>query len=75
MDQGQRGGEAGAPGAERARSKLRNLLAGDFLLYEVTAGRELRVLRLPRRAPALSPRAGDDGRASPRGGEGARPAP
>ena len=75
MDQGQRGGDAGAPGAERARRKLRNLLAGDFLLYEVTAGRELRVLRFPRRTVSVSPPAGAGGRAFPREGEGARPAP
>jgi hypothetical protein len=71
MDRERQGGDAGA---ERARRKLRGLPARDLLLYEVTAGRELRVLRFPRRAVALSPRAGDGGRAFPTQGGGARPA-
>lgn len=70
MDQRRRG-----PEDDRARRKLRNLLAGDYLLYEVTAHRELRVVRFPRRAVAVTPPAGDDGRAFPRGGGAARRAP
>jgi hypothetical protein len=70
MDQRRRG-----PDDDRARRKLRNLLAGDYLLYEVTAGRELRVLRFPRRTVAVTRPAGAAGRAFPTEGGGARPAP
>jgi hypothetical protein len=38
-----------AQGAPEARRKLTHLLAGDYLLYEVTADREMRVLRFPTR--------------------------
>jgi hypothetical protein len=38
-----------APDAPEARRKLMHLLAGDYLLYEVTADREMLVLRLPTR--------------------------
>ena len=63
------------PAAGRAESpadrKLCNLLAGDYLLYELTADRQMRVLHLPRR---ISPPAGCAGRAFPTGGAGATPA-
>lgn len=60
------------PGVTEARRKLGSLLAGDFLLYEVTGDREMRVLRFPR---ALIGREGSGGRASPRGaGEAPPPA-
>jgi hypothetical protein len=52
--------------------KIAGLLAGDFLLYEVTADREMRVLHLPRR---VSPPAAAAGRASRRAAGGASPAP
>jgi hypothetical protein len=52
--------------------KIAGLLAGDFLLYELTGAREMRVLHLPRRIS--SPAAGA-GRASRRAGGGASPAP
>ena len=42
-------GWSDARGAQEARRKLTHLLAGDFLLYEVTAARAMRVLRLPTR--------------------------
>lgn len=47
-DEGDGGLPDGAPGVTEARRKLGNLLAGHYLLYEVTADREMRVLRLPR---------------------------
>ena len=65
------GGRAGgASVADEGERKVRHLLAGDFLLYEVTTDRELRVLRFPRRftRPAAS-----SGRAFPRGASGAPP--
>ena len=55
-----------------AARKVASLLSGDFLLYELTAGREMRVLHLPRR---LSPPAACAGRASRRAAGGASPAP
>jgi hypothetical protein len=55
-----------------AARKVASLLAGDFLLCELTAERELRVLHLPRR---LSPPAACAGRASRRAAGGASPAP
>lgn len=67
-DTGDRGWED-APGASDARRKLVNLLAGDFMLYEITADREMLVLRLPRR---LTPRAAASCRAFPRA-DGAAP--
>jgi hypothetical protein len=60
-----------APGAAEARRKLVNLLAGDYLLYEITADREMLVLRLPTR---VRPPAGSAGRAFPTAGEAAPPA-
>jgi hypothetical protein len=57
---------------EAATRKVASLLAGDFLLCELTAERELRVLHLPRR---LSPPAACAGRASRRAAGGASPAP
>ncbi len=65
-------GTPGSSAAENGDRKLRHLMAGDFLLYEVTADRELRVLRFPRR---LTPPAGSSGPAFPRGAAGAPPAP
>lgn len=59
-------------GATAARRKLGSLLAGDFLLYEVTGDREMRVLRFPR---AVTRPAGSGGRASPRAGGAAPPPP
>lgn len=61
----------GAPGAREARRKLGNLLAGHFLLYEVTADREMRVLRLPR---PIRPGEGPGGPPSRTVGGGAPPA-
>ena len=55
-----------------AARKLANLLAGDYLLYELTAEREMRVLHLPRR---LSPPGASAGGASRTAGGGATPAP
>ena len=55
-----------------AASKLAHLLAGDYLLYELTADREMRVLHVPR---PVSPRAAAAGRASRTAGGGATPAP
>ena len=66
------GGRAGSSAAEEGDRKLRHLLAGDFLLYEVTTERELRVLRFPRRL--TRPGASFD-RASRRGASGAPPPP
>jgi hypothetical protein len=57
-------------GAPEARRKLTHLLAGDFMLYEVTADREMRVLRLPTR---LRPREEPADRASPTANGGAPP--
>ena len=57
---------------EAAARKIARLLAGDYLLYEVTAEREMRVLHLPRR---VSPPAAAAGPASRRAGGGATPAP
>ena len=54
-----------------AARKVARLLAGDYLLYEVTAERALRVLHLPRR---VSPPAAAAGPASRRAGGGATPA-
>lgn len=71
-DDGDRGWPDGAPGVAEARRKLHNLLAGDFLLYEVTADREMRVLRFPRR---LIPSEGSAGPPSRRAAGGAPPAP
>ena len=51
-----------------AERKLASLLAGDFLLWELTAGREMRVLHLPRR---VSPPAAPAGPASRRAAGGA----
>ena len=55
-----------------AARKVAHLLAGDYLLYELTADREMRVLHLPRR---VSPPAARAGRASRRAAGGAPPAP
>lgn len=71
-DEVERGWPDGAPGAGEARRKLHNLLAGHFLLYEVTADREMRVLRLPRR---VTPSGAPAGPASPRGAGGGPPPP
>ena len=57
--------------AIEARRKLTHLLAGDFMLYEVTADREMRVLRLPTR---LRPREETVDRASRTANGGAPPA-
>jgi hypothetical protein len=62
LDLGQRGWDDGEPGVAEARRKLEHLLAGDYLLYEVTGDRELRVLRLPAR---LIAHGGAAGRAFP----------
>lgn len=56
--------------ARDARRKLTNLLAGDFMLYELTGDREMRVLRFPTR---LTGAAGYVDRAFPRA-DGATPA-
>jgi len=62
--------DSGGARAETATArKVRHLLAGDYLLYELTGDRQMRVLHLPLR---LSPRAGAAGRACPRGGAEAR---
>ncbi len=63
-------GWSDARGALQARRKLTHLLAGDFLLYEVTADREMRVLRLPTR---LNHPAGCGDRAFPTANGGAPP--
>ena len=60
-----------APGAPEARRKLMHLLAGDYLLYEVTADRELRVLRFPTR---VRPPAASGDRAFPRANGAGPPA-
>lgn len=62
-DDGDRGWPDATPGVPEARRKLHNLLAGDYLLYELTANREMHVLRLPRR---ITPGEGNGGRASRR---------
>ena len=62
----------GSPAPESGDRKLRHLMAGDFLLYEVTADRELRVLRFPRR---LTRPGASSGPAFPRGVAGAPPGP
>jgi len=69
-DDGERGWPDGAPGVTEARRKLHNLLAGDFLLYEVTADREMRVLCFPRR---VSPGEGHGDPPSPRAAGEAHP--
>jgi hypothetical protein len=51
-EHGERGWPDGGPGVDEARRKLHNLLAGRFLLYEVTADRQLLVLSMPRRLTA-----------------------
>jgi hypothetical protein len=67
------GDRTGGPSAiDEGDRKLRHLLAGDFLLYEVTTDRELRVLRFPRR---FTRPAGSSGRAFPRGASEAPPSP
>jgi hypothetical protein len=59
-----------------AARKVAHLLAGDYLLYELTADREMRVLHLPRRISSrLRTGAGSAGPASRRAGGGATPAP
>ena len=68
-DHSERGWEEG-DGAPEARRKLTHLLAGDFMLYEVTADREMRVLRLPTR---LRPREEPVDRASRTANGGAQP--
>ncbi len=52
-DDDERGWPDGAPGVTEARRKLHNLLTGEFLLYELTADREMRVLSFPRRVTAI----------------------
>ncbi len=64
-------GWSDARGAPEARRKLTHLLAGDFMLYELTADREMLVLRLPTR---LRPREVCADRAFPRA-DGAAPPP
>lgn len=59
-------------GAPEARRKLTHLLAGDFMLYELTADREMRILRLPTR---ITPRAACADRACPTADGAAPPAP
>jgi hypothetical protein len=71
-DEVERGWPDGAPGVGEARRKLHNLLAGHFLLYEVTGDREMRVLRLPRR---VIPSAASADPPSRRAAGGAPPAP
>ncbi len=65
-------GWSDARGAPEARRKLTHLLAGDFMLFEVTADREMRVLHLPTR---LTPREACADRASPRANGAAPPSP
>ena len=69
---GHRGATGGGPPFDAGERKALRLLAGDFLLYEVTATRELRVLRFPR--PLTTP-AGSGDPPSPTGGADARPRP
>ena len=71
-----------ARSAAATARKVASLLAGDYLLYELTAEREMRVLHLPRRlslnpidGSRLSPPAACAGRASRRAAGGASPAP
>jgi hypothetical protein len=52
-----------------AARKMRHLLAGDYLLYELTGDRQMRVLHLPVRLTAPE---GCAGRAFPRGGAAGR---
>ncbi len=70
-EDGERGWPDGAPGGDEARRKLHNLLAGRFLLYEVTGDRQMVVLSMPRRVTAT---AGPAGRPSRRAAGGAPPA-
>ncbi len=65
------------PAAQEATArKIAGLLAGDYLLYEVTAEREMRVLHLPRRVSSrIDPAAAAAGPASRRAGGGATSAP
>ena len=59
-----------------AARKLDHLLAGDYLLYELTADREMRVLHLPRPfSSRLTNGGAAAGRASRTAGGGATPAP
>lgn len=61
---------------DAAARKIARLLAGDYLLYELTAEREMRVLHLPRRiSPRVDPAAAAAGPASRRAGGGGTPAP
>ncbi len=69
---GDRGSAGGSSTLDEGDRKVRHLLVGDFLLYEVTANRELRVLRFPRR---LTRPAGPSGRAFPTGASGGPPPP
>lgn len=64
-----------APLDARTRRKLRGLGEGRFLLYELTAAREMRVLHLPARAEPFTPPAAGAGRASRRAGAAAHRAP
>ena len=64
------GGWGDACGTPEARRKLTHLLAGDFMLYEVTADREMRVLCFPRR---VSPGEGHGDPPSPRAAGEAHP--
>lgn len=59
---------------EAAARKIARLLAGDYLLYELTGEREMRVLHLPRRISPAPPAAAA-GPASRRAGGAAPPAP
>jgi hypothetical protein len=70
-EDGDRGWPDGAPGVDEARRKLHNLLAGRFLLYELTGDRQMVVLSLPRR---VTPTAAPAGRPSRRAAGGAPPA-
>lgn len=65
-------GWSDARGAPEARRKLTHLLAGDFMLYELTADREMLVLHLPTR---IRPREVGADRASPMAGGAAPPSP
>lgn len=69
---GHGGWTSGPSAVDEGDRKVRHLLAGDFLLYEVTSDRELRVLRFPRR---LTRPEASSGPAFPRGASGAPPAP
>lgn len=69
-EEGERARPGGGPD-DAARRKLGNLLAGDFLLYELTGNREMHVLCLPRRLTACE---GNGDRASRTAGGGAPPA-